>query len=120
MKKLTIILNGGLKSCCSLYPSEMVKEIVGEWTEGMCNLEVVDTKERKWNPDELASMAIKYFGEYAYPFIYIDDVLISIGYFPTQEELLELLLREEVKGVDKQDIIEAAKKYDFVKEGENV
>jgi len=120
MKKLTIILNGGVKSCCSVYPPELVHEIVKDWTDGMCNVTVIDAKKENWNPDEMTSFAIKYFGEYAYPFIYIDDILISLGHFPTQEELLALILQENRKEVSKQDIIEAAKKYGFVKEEENV
>lgn len=115
MKKLTIILNGGLKSCCSVYPPELVHEIVKDWTEGMCNVTVIDAKKEDWSPDELASFAIKYFGEYAYPFTYIDDILINLGHFPTQGELRAVLLQENRKEVSKQDIIEAAKKYGFVK-----
>ena len=87
--KLCIVLNGGLQSCCSTYPPELVHEIVKKWTEGLCEVSVIDAKKEEWESDEMASLAIDYFGEYAYPFIYIDDVLVSLGHFPTQRELLQ-------------------------------
>lgn len=113
MKTLRIVLNGGLQSCCSVYPPELVKEIVGEWTEGMCNLEVIDAKSEEWKADELASLAIKYFGEHAYPFIYIDDILIMIGHFPSRGEFIAFLLHDEIKGIGKDEIEELARNYGF-------
>ena len=110
---LRIVLNGGLQSCCSVYPPELVKEIVGEWTEGMCNLEVIDAKSEEWKADKIASLAIKYFSEYAYPFIYIDDVLITIGHFPSRGEFIAFLLYDEIKGISKDEIEELARNYGF-------
>lgn len=115
MKKLTIVLNGELQSCCSVYPPELVHEIVKKWTEGMYNIAVIDAKKGDWKPDKLTSTAIKYFGEYAYPFIYFNNVLISLGHFPSQEELFILLSQKEKEGVSEKDIIEAAKEYGFIK-----
>ena len=86
----------------------------------MYEVSVIDAKKEEWESDEMASLAIDYFGEYAYPFIYIDDVLVSLGHFPTQRELLAVLSQEKRKGVGKHDIIEAAKKYGFIKEVKNV
>ena len=111
--KLCVVLNGGLQSCCSVYLPELVKEIVGDWTEGMCNLEVIDAKSEEWKADELASPAIKYFGEYAYPFIYIDDILITIGHFPSSSEFIAFLLQDEIKGISKDEIEELARNYGF-------
>jgi len=116
MKTLRIVLNGGLQSCCSVYPPGMVKEIVGEWTEGMCNLEVIDAKEGEWKADELASLAMKYFGEYAYPFIYINGILIAIGHFPSRGEFISLLLQDEIKGICREEINELARSYGFTNE----
>ena len=113
MKTLRIVLNGGLQSCCSIYPPELVKEIVGDWTEGMCNLEMIDAKGEEWRTDKLASPAIKYFGEYAYPFIYIDDILITIGHFPSRGEFIVFLLQDETKGISKDEIEELASSYGF-------
>ena len=113
MKTLRIVLNGGLQSCYLIYSPELVKEIVGDWTEGMCNLEVIDAKSEEWKADELASLAIKYFGEYAYPFIYIDDILITIGHFPSEGEFIAFLLQDEIKGVSKDEIEELARNYGF-------
>ena len=58
--KLTIVVNGGLKSCCSTYPPEYVPEVVQGWLEGMCAVKVIDAEKENWNPDELASLSIKY------------------------------------------------------------
>ena len=118
--KLCVVLNGGLQSCCSVYSPEIVHEIVENWTEGMCEVRVIDAKKEAWEPDEMASLAIDYFGEYAYPFIYIDDVLINFGHFPTRRELFAVLLQEKRKSVSKKDMIEAAKKYGFIKEVKDV
>ncbi|HEC77103.1 MAG TPA: hypothetical protein ENI33_07600 [Thermoplasmatales archaeon] len=111
--KLCVVLNGGLQSCCSVYPPELVKEIVGDWTEGMWNLEVIDAKSEEWKADKLASPAIKYFGEYAYPFIYIDDILITIGHFPSSSKFIAFLLQDEIKGISKDEIEELASSYGF-------
>ena len=67
MKTLRIVLNGGLQSCCSVYLPELVKEIVGDWTEGMCNLEMIDAKGEEWRTDKLASPAIKYLASMHIP-----------------------------------------------------
>ena len=56
---------------------------------------------------------IKYFSEYAYPFIYIDDVLITIGHFPSRGEFIAFLLQDEIKGISKDEIEELARNYGF-------
>jgi hypothetical protein len=104
---LKIVLNGVLQSCCSMYPPEFVHEIVSQWTNGICNVNVIDAKKGDWKPDKLASMAIKYFGEQAYPFIYLNNVLISLGHLPSREELFELVSQEEKEGVSEK-VIEAS------------
>jgi len=109
--KLKIVLNGGLKSCCSTYPPEFVHEVVKGWLDGICDVAVTDAEGGNWTPDNLASLAIKYFGEYAYPFIYVDDALIGAGYFPPREELIAILSQEQRNGITSKDIVEAAKKY---------
>jgi len=54
----------------------------------MCEVSVIDAKKEAWEPDEMASLAIDHFGEYAYPFIYRDDVLVTLGHFPLGVSLL--------------------------------
>lgn len=111
--KLCIVLNGGLQSCCSVYSPEIVHEIVENWTEGMCEVSVIDAKKEAWEPDEMASLAIDCFGEYAYPFIYIDDILITIGHFPSSSKFIAFLLQDEIKGISKDEIEELASSYGF-------
>lgn len=114
--KLNIVLNGGLKSCCSTYPPKYVHEIVKQWIDGICDVAVIDAEKENWHPDDLASLAIKYFGQHAYPFMYIDDVLIDIGRIPPKDELIALLSKESRKGITHHDIVDEAKRYGMIKE----
>lgn len=94
--RLTIVLNGELKTCCSTYPPQIVEDVIWQWLAGMCEVETIDVKEVNWVPDELASQAIERLGEKAYPFIYLDGALVCAGYFPSRDEL-RVLLSEESK-----------------------
>ena len=114
--KLSIVLNGGLKSCCSTYPPEFVHETVKQWLEGVCSVEMIDAEKENWNPDDLAALAIKCFGQQAYPFLYIDDVLMDIGRIPPKEELIGMLSKEPRKSITYHDIKDAAKRYGVIKE----
>ena len=110
-KKLTIVLNGGLKGCCSVYPVEFVDEVVKDWLAGQYEHETIDAKKGEWRPDGLAELALKYFEEGAYPFIYVDGVLRMLGHFPEQRELLAMLLQGAGKPITREDILETAQFY---------
>ncbi|MFW6147806.1 MAG: hypothetical protein ACOC6B_05365 [Thermodesulfobacteriota bacterium] len=114
--RITIVLNGGLKSCCSTYPPEYVHEIVKNWMDGICHVAVIDAEKESWNPDELASLSIKYFDQQAYPFIYIDDLLMDTGRIPPKEELITILSQEPRRGITRHDLEEAATRYGKIKE----
>jgi len=113
--KLTIVLNGGLKSCCSTYPSEYVYEIVKQWMDGICDVAVIDAEKESWNPDELAFLSIKYFDQQSYPFIYIDDLLMDVGRVPPKEELIAMLSKEPRRGITRHDLEDVAKRYGKIK-----
>jgi len=109
------IVKGGLKSCCSTYPPEYVHKVVKGWMDGMCTVKVIDAEKESWNPDDLASLAINYFDQQAYPFIYVDDLLMDIGPVPPKEELVAMLSQESRRGITHEDITEAAKRYGKIK-----
>lgn len=114
--KVTVVLNGGLKSCCSTYPSEYVREVVEDWLKGIGEVEVIDKQQGNWVLDDLASLAEKYFGEGIYPLIYIGDKLATIGHIPEAESLVAMAKNQAVFGVTEKDIMEAAKKHGLIKE----
>lgn len=114
--KVTIVLNGGLKSCCSTYPPEYVREVVEGWLKGIGEVEVIDKQQENWIMEDLASLAEKYFGEEIYPLVYIGGKLATIGHIPEAESLVAMAKNQAVFGVTERDIMEAAKKHGLMKE----
>ena len=109
--KVTIILNGGLKSCCSSYPSEYVRDVVASWLKETGEVEVIDKQQGNWTPDALASVAEKYFGDNIYPLVYCGDTLATIGSLPDADTLVAMATNPADFGVTEGEIREAAKKY---------
>jgi hypothetical protein len=114
--KITIVLDGGLKSCCSTYPPEYVRDVVEGWLKEAGEVEVIDKRQGKWSPDALASLAEKYFGDGTYPLVYCGDALATIGYLPDADTLVAMATKQGEFGVTEQDIREAAKRYGLLKE----
>ena len=114
--KVTIILNGGLKSCCSSYPPEYVREVVEGWLKETGEVEVIDKQQGHWSPDNLACIAEKYFGDSIYPLLYIGDTLATIGNLPDRDALVGMTTSQTNFGVTEEDIREAAKRYGLLKE----
>jgi hypothetical protein len=114
--KITIVLNGGLRSCCSSYPPEYVREVVQSWLEEIGKVEVIDRQEGNWTPDGLASIAEKYFGDSIYPLLYIGDTLATIGSLPDEDTLVAMATDKADFGVTEEDIMQAARKYGLIKE----
>ena len=117
--KITVVLNGGLKSCCSTYPTEMIRDTLTYWFKDTneIEVEVVDKKEENWPPDSLAALAYHYFGDGIYPLVYVENTLATIGTLPPKNSLLAMATNQVEVGITEQDIIEAAKRYGVVKEG---
>jgi len=111
--KVTIVVNGGLKSCCSTYPLEYVREVVEGWLKGISEVEVIDKQQGNWVPGDLASLAEKYFGEEIYPLVYIGDTLATIGNIPDADSLVAMATNQADFGVTERDITEAAKKTGY-------
>jgi hypothetical protein len=114
--KITIVLDGGLKSCCSSYPPEYVRDVVAAWLKETGEVEVIDRQQGNWTPDALASLAEKYFGDRIYPLVYRGDTLATIGSLPDADTLVAMATNRANFGVTEDDIREAAKKYRLIKE----
>ena len=114
--KVTIILNGGLKSCCSSYPPEYVRDIVAAWLKETGEVEVIDRQQGNWSPDALASVAEKYFGDRIYPLVYCGDTLATIGSLPDADTIVAMATKQVNFGVTEDDIKEAARNYGLQKE----
>ncbi|MBW1999690.1 MAG: hypothetical protein JRJ29_17220 [Deltaproteobacteria bacterium] len=97
--RLTVVLNGGLKTCCSTYSSKYVLEVIKGWVEGTCSVALIDARKEEWEPDDMARLAIEYFGQEAYPFVYIDDLLMEIGRISPKEELITMLSGKPKRGI---------------------
>jgi len=50
--KVKIVLNGGLRSCCSTYPSDFVREIIKDWLKENAEVEVIDKMNCECKPDK--------------------------------------------------------------------
>jgi hypothetical protein len=114
--KITIVLDGGLKSCCSSYPPEYVRDVVASWLKETGEVEVIDKQQGNWSPDDLASVAEKYFGDRIYPLVYCGDTLATIGSLPDADMLVAMVTNQANFGVTEEDIKETAKKYGLLKE----
>ncbi len=114
--KVTIVLDGGLKSCWTACPPKSVREMVESWLKETGEVEVVDRQQGNWSPDTLASVAEKYFGDGMYPLVYCGNALATIGYLPDADTLVAMATKQAKFGVTEQDIREAAKRYGLLKE----
>ena len=114
--KITVVLDGGLKSCCSSYPPEYVCEVVEGWLKGIDEVEVIDKQQGNWSPDDLVSVAEKYFGDSIYPILYIEDTLATIGNLPDRDTLVTMATNQAKFGITEEDIREAAKRHGLLKE----
>ncbi|MGC8803783.1 MAG: hypothetical protein ACP5PS_08445 [Bacteroidales bacterium] len=115
MKKLDIILKGGLKSCCSTYSAADMKRYTKSWFDNLTDVEynVIDIDYDEYDTGPLADLAYKYFGNQIFPLVYLNGQLMSIGMFPNQDECLQIIENPTV--ITKEDIEEAAKRYNELK-----
>ncbi len=113
--KVKIVLNGGLRSCCSSYPPELVYEMVRSWFSETDEIKVMDKKEGNYVPDELAFLAEKYFSEAIYPLVYIGEALVAIGDIPDKDTLLKMATEQEKFCITEKDILGAAERQGLLK-----
>lgn len=109
--EIKIILNGGIKSCCSVIPTEQVKQVISNWLKDSNHeLKIIDiTTDDEFIHDEVSLLASQFFADRIYPLVYIDSSLVSLGHIPEKEILLELMNNPKFNQITLDDIIEAQK-----------
>lgn len=104
--KITIILNGGLKTCCRTLPTEMVRTSMENWfkSDESIAIHVIDKTETDVKLDKLASQAVNSLGDNAYPMMFLDNVLMSVGKLPEYRNLHDMARQPHPAGLTEQDI----------------
>ncbi|HUX38895.1 MAG TPA: hypothetical protein VMV44_13430 [Rectinemataceae bacterium] len=105
-----LVLNGGIKSCCSVTPTEVVARSLREWLPDSVELIVIDRARDEWRPDSLAIVASMVYQDDIFPLVYIDDTLAMIGGIPKRNTLIAMLKREIEYGISKDDILDVARR----------
>ncbi len=113
--KIKIILDGEIRSCCSSYPPELVKEIIQSWVGDKAEVEVIDRNKGDWQPDSLAQLAEKYFSSAIYPLVYIDETMAMIGDIPDAMTITEILEGKVAYGISEEDILREARARGLLK-----
>jgi hypothetical protein len=80
---------------------------------------VVDREIEDWEPDGLASLAVRYFRDKAYPLLYIDGTLAMMGGLPSRKNLVAMAGGQMEYGLSETDIRNAAKGMGYPDEGES-
>lgn len=111
-----LVLNGGIKSCCSVTPTEVVEKGVRSWIPATDELVVIDREKQEWNPDSLAALAQKYFEDSIFPLVYLDDKLTMVGGIPNRQDLLALMSGKIEYGITEKDILDAARENGLIPE----
>ena len=93
MKTFEIITKGGLRSCCSTYSADDLKEFTKTWFKELAGVkfDVIDIKNDFYDIGALADQAYKHFGNSIFPLVYCNKQLVSIGRFPERDEFLQII-----------------------------
>jgi len=104
---INVILHGGLKSCCQTLPTDMVRISMEKWFKSDENIDihVIDKTESDVTLDKLASLAVNTLGDNAYPMIFLDNVLMSVGKLPEYRMLHDMTRQPHPSGLTEQDIL---------------
>ncbi len=97
MKNLKIVLNNGLKGCCSTFTAEEMRKFTENWfkeSDGI-KMEIIDIAETFWGGDPLADLAYKHFKDRIFPLTYLDGQLVLMGRFPEGDDISEILQNPE-------------------------
>ncbi len=113
--RIKIILDGEIRSCCSSYPPDLVREIVQSWVGERAEVEVIDKNSPEWQPGNLTRLAEKYFGSTIYPLVYIDDRMAMIGDIPDEKTLIEILEGKVAYEISEEDILQEARNRGLIK-----
>lgn len=93
METIEIILKGGLKSCCSTYSADDLKNYTKSWFKDMSDIkfDIIDIENDFYDTGSLADVAYKHFGNAIFPLVYLNNQLIYIGRFPERNECLQII-----------------------------
>lgn len=109
--EIKVILNGGIKSCCSTISTEQVKQVITNWLKDTnTDLKIIDiTTNDEFIHDELSLMASEFFGQRIYPLVYVDNNLVSLGNIPEKDILFDIMKNPGINKISSDDLIEAQK-----------
>lgn len=111
-----LVLNGGIKSCCSVTSTEVVEKSVRAWLPKNVDLVVIDKTTEAYTLDSLAHYAENFMHDAIYPLLYIDDTLAMIGGLPDREDLRGLVNGTIKYGITEEEIYQGAKSLGYVEE----
>ena len=109
-----LVLNGGIKTCCSVTSTEVVRKSVRTWLPENVELLVIDKITEEWTLDSLAQFAEKYLHDEIYPLLYIDNTLAMIGGLPNRDDLQVLVNGTMKFGITEDEIFQAAKSLGYI------
>lgn len=116
--EVKLVLNGGIKSCCSVTSTEVVEKAVREWLPTSDTLVVIDKTKQPWKSEGLAAFAEQYFNDEVYPLVFLGGTLAMIGGLPSRKNLLAMTSGQMPFGLTEDDIKTAAKSLGYVAEDE--
>ena len=106
--EVTLVLNGGIKSCCSVTPTATIEKAVREWLGEADRLRVIDITREAWEPDAVTSLAYQHFQDEIFPLTYLDGKLARLGELAGRNHLLAMLEGRMSFGIGEEDILHAA------------
>jgi len=83
------------------------------------DLRIVNRETTPWQLDAIAEVAERWFGNEAYPLVYIDDTLCTFGALPSKKNLVAYLNEEREFGISEENIINAAKAMNYAPQDES-
>jgi len=109
MKTLEIILKGGLRSCCSTYSADDMKEFTKTWFKDSADVkfDIIDLENDFYETGAMADLAYKHFGNTVFPMVYFNHQLITTGSFPERHECMQII--EDPRPLTKEEIEEEAR-----------
>ena len=117
MNSFEIVLKGGLKGCCSVYPASMLRSFLKDWfkPEDGVSLKITDIELDYWESDDMADKAYKLLKESAFPLVYMNDILIVVSKFPDKEDLIEWI--KKTPTLEEQSLLQLKMKMEEIIEG---
>ncbi len=109
MNEFEIILNGGYKGCCNIFPASQLRMFLKDWysPKDKVTITIIDIERDYWESDELADYAFRKIGNECFPLVYLNNSLIAVSQFPDKSDLDEWLVKSPV--ITKESILLSGK-----------